>query len=92
MSVGIKPIEEDDIPILEQISFHNPDKHTKRIERQKKGEAIYLIAWKGGVPVGHAFVKWNPPLPEEFAKIVKDFADIEDLFVLPEYRSQGIGS
>lgn len=44
----------------------------------------YLVAWDDGEPVGHAHIAWEggkAALPE-----------VQDVFVLPERRRQGIGA
>jgi ribosomal protein S18 acetylase RimI-like enzyme len=56
---------------------------------QARGEAVYLIAWAGDVPVGYVFVKLVPssaPAHEEAC------AELEDLFVAEDRRSRGIGT
>ena len=47
------------------------------------GEGGYLVAWDGDDPVGHAHVAWqgHGGIPE-----------IQDLYVLPERRRQGVAS
>ena len=47
------------------------------------GARVYLIAWDGEEPVGHAHLAWagHGGGPE-----------IQDMFVLPDWRGQGIGS
>jgi GNAT superfamily N-acetyltransferase len=48
------------------------------------GTGTYLVAWDDGAPVGHVHVAWDETelgLPE-----------LQDMFVLPERRSLGIGS
>lgn len=52
-----------------------------RLDQQ--GERTYLIAWDTDEPVGHAHIAWNGhgSIPE-----------IQDAFVLPERRGEGIGS
>jgi GNAT superfamily N-acetyltransferase len=48
------------------------------------GEGDYLVAWDDNIPVGHAFIAWSGTdlgLPE-----------IQDVFVLPERRGEGVGT
>lgn len=47
------------------------------------GDRIYLIAWDGGEPVGHAHLAWEGHGGEP---------EIQDVFVLPNRRREGIGS
>jgi GNAT superfamily N-acetyltransferase len=44
----------------------------------------YLVAWDGGDPVGHAHVAW------ERTKL--GIPEVQDVFVRPERRREGIGS
>ena len=92
--VDIKPITEADIALLE---VHFPQagmaKHTERFLRQQKGDAVYLIAWYQGEPVGHALLNWDGSQDEPVAnQLSVACPDIEDIFVLADFRSQGIGS
>jgi ribosomal protein S18 acetylase RimI-like enzyme len=49
----------------------------------QEGDSEYLVAWQGDAPVGHARLAWSGHggLPE-----------IQDVFVLPAWRRQGIAS
>lgn len=50
------------------------------LHRLDQPRSEYLVAWRGAEPVGHVCVEWCDP-PE-----------LQDLWVLPERRSQGIGT
>ena len=55
-----------------------------RLDRQVEGGSTYLVAWDDQRPVGHAHIAWvgtHLGVPE-----------IQDVFVLPERRRQGIGT
>lgn len=59
-------------------------KHRERLEQQSRGEILYLVAWEdGGNAVGHELLRWRGRL---------GFPQVEDLFVLPPRRAEGIGS
>lgn len=94
LNVTIKQIEKEDIGlILQQEEFAIPSKHYDRFLRQEKGIVLYLIVWLDKTPIGHALLKWNGAEEEEAIKSnLKNCPDIEDLFVISRYRSQGIGS
>jgi ribosomal protein S18 acetylase RimI-like enzyme len=49
----------------------------------QKGERTYLVAWESGDPIGHAHIAW---------KGRGDIPEIQDAFVLPDRRGEGIGS
>jgi GNAT superfamily N-acetyltransferase len=94
IGVVIRPASESDIALLEShFSDGGPAKHAECLMRQQKGEAVYLIAWHQGRPVGHALMKWGGSEDELVAERLKVACpDIGDLFVLEGLRSQGIGS
>ncbi len=90
----IRPVHETDLPVLATRFFQDGTaKHTERYARQQKGEVVYLVALCEGQPVGHALLKWHGSQDAPVASHL-EFAcpDIEDVFVLAEFRSQGIGS
>jgi GNAT superfamily N-acetyltransferase len=68
---------------------HAPtNKHEQRLALQDAGSATYLIAWQGGLPVGHVLVR-HPPVSEQGA--TARCAELEDLFVCETTRRRGIG-
>lgn len=55
-----------------------------RLDQQAEERSTYLVAWDDHQPVGHAHIAWvdtHLGVPE-----------IQDVFVLPERRRQGIGA
>jgi len=93
IKVDVRPIAEADIPILEQKLPSGPiGRHRQRYYLQQDGEGYCLIAWYDGQPVGHGVIVWSGAPDEPMASQLRNCPDIEDLFVLPEYRSHGIGS
>ncbi len=68
-------------------------KHDQRWQEQEKGNAVYLIAHQQSQPVGHAFLKWHgatDPHVVEHRNV--SCPDMEDIFVLGEWRNHGIGT
>ncbi|MCH8062578.1 MAG: GNAT family N-acetyltransferase [Chloroflexi bacterium] len=95
ITVRIRPIAAEDLAIVEErIAFDwaAPEKHSERFTRQEKGEAVYLVAWNGNLPVGHLLLKWRGTADDPLAPDIEDCPDLEDLFVIPDYRSNGIGT
>jgi GNAT superfamily N-acetyltransferase len=90
----IRPITETELTLLEKCFQQGRiAKHAERFLRQLKWEAVYLIAWHRGQPAGHALLKWGGAQDEPVTRQSRVACpDIEDLFVLVELRSQGIGS
>jgi GNAT superfamily N-acetyltransferase len=91
--LDIRSIAEIDVALIEKrFPQGGVTKHAERLDRQQKGDATYLIAWRKGTPVGHALLNWGGSRDEHVAKQLKSpCPDVEDLFVLAELRSQGIG-
>jgi GNAT superfamily N-acetyltransferase len=94
MNITMQPVRPADIPLLMKIFPEGgPDKHSRRLARQQQGDVTYLIAWYLNQPVGHGMVKWQRPQNDPIAPHLEQACpDIEDLFVLEELRSRGIGT
>ena len=67
-------------------------RHDERFAQQQEGRLTYLIAWLGEIPIGHTMVRWEGTTDAYIADRISDCAHVEDLFVMPELRSQGIGT
>ena len=64
---------EGEVRLLEQhIAFDwaNSKKHRRRLDRQREGHAVYLVAWQEDLPVGHAFIRWDGPADHPIASKV----------------------
>jgi GNAT superfamily N-acetyltransferase len=63
-----------------------------RLERQRRDECVYLVAWEGGTPIGQVLLhRWRPSALA-VAGVVDSLPYIEDVFVLPEWRDRGVGT
>lgn len=92
LSVTVRAVEEQDIEQIEMVFDEgNPNKHRERFAMQERGEGLYLVAWQDNQPVGHLFLKWDGTSEESVQAIIDDCPDIEDIFVLKDYRMHGIG-
>ncbi len=67
-------------------------KHRARLDRQDRGEVLYFIAWRGATPSGHVLLEWGGTEDDPIHSQLADCPNLEDLFVMPELRSRGIGS
>ena len=83
----LEPVENS----LDQ-DWGNSQKHRERLERQGRDKLAYLVAWIEGTPLGHAALKWDGASDKAVAGRVSQCPDVEDLFVHPERRSEGIGT
>ena len=90
----IRPLARYEIPLLDAHldARRLAGRHAERYERQREGALAYLIAWRDGLPVGHALARWTGAMDEFVSARIADCAHIEDLFVVPELRSCGAGS
>jgi GNAT superfamily N-acetyltransferase len=76
--VSVRELEPSDVAYVDQFL------PLSRLTEQMGEASTYLVAWDGGEPVGHAHIAWSGThlgVPE-----------IQDVFVLPERRRQGIAS
>ena len=93
LEVVIRPAAPGDLPLLhERFPDGPPEKHAERLAAQQARKAVYLVAWSCDQPVGHCLLKWEA-LTEKplIAERLQKCSEIEDLFVHPDLRSQGIG-
>mgnify|MGYP005850743343 CR=1 FL=1 len=93
IALQIRPLQQEEIELLERhLAFGPPEKHRERFQMQEMGKVLYLVAWIGGLPVGHVLVNWEGTPDEPMASSLHDCPDIEDLLVSPEHRRRGIGT
>jgi len=94
MSTTIKLLEATDIPrITAAPSFLNFNASALYFEtlmdKQKKGDLVFLVARYGGKITGFLYIKWKSDYPP-FAE--KGIPEIKDLRVLAEFRRRGIAA
>ena len=90
--IDIRSLKPSDVIHLESQPFPHAPKHHDRLARQQQGDVVYLIAWIDGLPVGHLLLKWGGTTDPPMADVLAQCPDIEDLFVLPDYRQRGIAT
>ena len=90
----IRPLEHDELELYGRSL--NPDRsleaHRIRIRLQDEDTAAYMFAWHEDEPVGHGLLIWNGPIGNPKQHLPLECPYIEDLWVAPSRRSQGIGS
>jgi len=90
---AVRLVDAGDLPLLDDRFPEGPaDKHRSRIERQFAGEVLYLIAWDGREPLGHALVVWAGASHREVKAAIEDCPEVDDIFVAERSRSQGVGT
>jgi ribosomal protein S18 acetylase RimI-like enzyme len=92
--IEIRPLREDELDaFIQQMPYGRPPEvHRERLLMQQLGEGLYLAAWRGDEPVGHIILRWEGTLREPMASRLADCSHIGDFFVVPHYRSVGIGN
>ncbi len=92
MDFYIRPIEEKDLPLVEQ-TFSNlrAGIHKKRFEDQQRGTLLYLITWDSQKVIARAMLKWMGAGDSRIPNPA-DCPDIESVFVVDEYRGHGIAT
>ncbi|MGD0113432.1 MAG: GNAT family N-acetyltransferase [Armatimonadota bacterium] len=92
--ISVRVCIEHDIALLAcRFSSGDARVHAFRYARQQQGRSIYLLAWLAGAPVGHLDLWWQAAedAPSAQPHLV-GCAELNAITVLPEYRSQGIGT
>jgi GNAT superfamily N-acetyltransferase len=75
-----------DLPVLDRaLPSGRNDVHRAFLARQEAGDASYLVAWRGGTPVGTGVVRWAGRGPGQDP-------EISNLQVPEPLRGQGIGT
>lgn len=95
LPTAIRPLSETDLLLVARhlnFDWGQPDKHRERFNRQQKGVVTCLIAWNEKLPAGHVLIEWAGSTDEPMASVLETCPDFQDLWVLPDFRSKGIGS
>jgi ribosomal protein S18 acetylase RimI-like enzyme len=88
-TVDVRPLTADELDVVERTLARYPGKHRERLEGQRRGESVYLIAWDGKEPVGHLNLRLRGrKLPDRARRL--EAAQIEDLRVARAHRRRGV--
>ncbi len=91
----VRPLARPELDLVEaqiNLDWAAAGKHRARLDRQDRGEALYFIAWRGATPSGHLLVDRGGTEDEPIRSQLPDCPNLEDLFVMPDFRSRAIGS
>jgi GNAT superfamily N-acetyltransferase len=82
--VIVRPLEHDDLDaVIGDLDARPPAKHRERLEQQERGEVVYFVAWEDDVAIGTGLLRWRGRA---------GYPQLEDLWVRPGRRNDGIGS
>ncbi len=90
----VRPLARPELSLVEahiNLDWAAAGKHRARLDRQDRGEVLYFIAWQGATPSGHLLLVWGGTEDEPIRSGLLDCPNLEDLFVMPEFRSRGTG-
>jgi probable F420-dependent oxidoreductase len=73
-------------------SLGQRDFFTDRLERQRAGRGVLLVAWLAGNPVGDVYLRLEPADEPEVRRRLPEVPLLQHLEVTPEYRNRRIGS
>ncbi|MFE2014255.1 GNAT family N-acetyltransferase [Streptomyces sp. NPDC059491] len=92
--VEIRPCRAEDIAPLDRHlpTPGAPTRHADRFARQEAGHGTYLVAWRGGIPVGNGQVRWDGCAAPEVRALLGDCPEFNGLDVAAELRGRGIGT
>jgi len=93
--IKIERISSESLEKIEKYLNFDPDtfsKHKDRLEMQISSNCDYFIMYNKLLPVGHVFMNWNGIEESIIAQKPEKCPNLEDLFVIPKFRSQGLGS
>ena len=89
----VRPLREGEAERLSAAPWPGglPERHRDRLARQRRGDALYLVAWQGERPAAHLLIAWTGPEDEPMASRLSKCAEIQDFVVRPDLRSRGVG-
>ncbi len=91
----VRPLARPELGLVEahiNLDWAAAGKHRARLDRQDRGEVLYFVAWRGATPSGHLLLEWGGTEDEPIRSGLLDCPNLEDLFVMPDFRSRAIGS
>ncbi|GAA1295572.1 GNAT family N-acetyltransferase [Brachybacterium alimentarium] len=81
-----------DLSLLTSLWPLRGEVHEAHFARQQEGRSEYLVAWRDGVPLGSAVVRWDGCSGAQARASHPDAFEICHLQVRPERRGQGVGT
>ena len=92
MNLVIRPLAPHELDaVSEGLTSRPRATHERRIALQEQGGFVYLIAWLGGVAVGHVGLGFVDGRHVEDLCEFRGYPLVSDLLVEPDHRRKGIG-
>jgi len=89
----VQKLRTEDVSVLSEHFRSEADRtHHRDLFDQDAGHLSFHVAWAGGLPVGHALIRWIGPRTPEVALQYPGCPEIYRLVVLEPHRARGIGS
>ena len=92
-TIKISPLSREELKIVNQFL---PKKifnyHLNKLEDQDKGNSLWLVLWKDGIPAAHAQVAWGGSLRPEVQEFIHHTPQLNSLFVDPAHRNQKLAT
>lgn len=82
----IRAAEEIDLYTIDCLRPDEPQRARRRLDSQKEGHVVYLLALTNDLPVGTALLHWKSTTR------VPEGASVSDLYVMPQLRGLRIGT
>jgi ribosomal protein S18 acetylase RimI-like enzyme len=79
----IRSLERRELPLVGEALPRFPGVHDDRLAAQERGDGLYLFAWSGAEPVGHAYLSWSGRAA---------YPEVRDVGVKEERRREGLGT
>ncbi|CAN5787408.1 hypothetical protein BH18ACT7_BH18ACT7_14710 [soil metagenome] len=90
--VEVRECAEEEVGALEEsMPSYGAALHAGFLQRQRAGEATYLVAWAETRPVGSGLVRWAGHRDATSRAAMPDTPVISNLGVAPAWRGRGVG-
>lgn len=86
VSVVVRAAEESDLPTIACLRPDEPSRARRRLDSQRAGHVVYLLALINNLPVGTGLLHWRSTTRHPTG------ASVSDLYVIPQLRNLGIGT
>jgi GNAT superfamily N-acetyltransferase len=90
--MNIRPCTDSDLSVLCSRWRTPGSVHERHHDRQRSGQATYLVAWQDQEPLGSGVLQWSGCIGSNARTASPGAVELNHLQVRHEYRGQGVGS